>query len=121
MRTRGVRPPGGPYEASEGHSSVIAGIRNQLEAVGGNWRYPVATAVYVVYMRSNSGREMTTPITTRLTSSMIAEVDALAGELKLTRGSVVTLLVAAALNQGPLLDTFRQFHTRARSREGANR
>jgi hypothetical protein len=66
-------------------------------------------------MRSSSGRDTTTPITARMTSSTVAEIDALANELRLTRGNVVTLLVAAALsNQGPLLDTFKRLHTRAR-------
>jgi hypothetical protein len=48
-----------------------------------------------------------------MTSSAVAEIDVLAAELRLTRGSVVTLLVSAALqNQDALLGTFRQLRAR---------
>jgi hypothetical protein len=44
-------------------------------------------------------------VAARLTSSTVTEIDMLAAELPLTRGSVVTLLVAAALrNQDTPLD-----------------
>jgi hypothetical protein len=70
--------------------------------------------VYLLPMsRAPSGRETTTPITARMTSSAVAEIDVLAAELRLTRGSVVTLLVSAALRyQDQLLGTFRQLRAR---------
>jgi hypothetical protein len=58
-------------------------------------------------------RETTSPVTARMTASAIREIDLLASELRLTRSSVVTLLVSAALqNQDALLGTFRQLRAR---------
>ena len=50
-----------------------------------------------------------------MTTATVVEIDHLAAELRMTRGSVVTLLVAVALqNSSPLLDTFRTLHSQAR-------
>jgi hypothetical protein len=58
-------------------------------------------------------RETTSPVSTRITRSALSAVDALARELKLSRGSVLTLLISVALrNQDSLLGSFRELRGR---------
>ena len=56
-------------------------------------------------------------MTTRLTESMVGEIDRLAAGLHLTRGSAVILLLAAALrHETELLGTFRELRARTHRR-----
>jgi hypothetical protein len=56
---------------------------------------------------------VTVPVTTRVTDSMLSRIDKLASDLHLTRGSTVTLLLAAALqHERTLLGSFRTLRNR---------
>jgi hypothetical protein len=64
--------------------------------------------------------QVTVPVTTRMTESMVAELDRVAAGLHLTRGSAVVLLLAAALrHEDELLGSFREL--RARTNPGGHR
>ncbi|RDI21703.1 hypothetical protein [Lentzea flaviverrucosa] len=64
-----------------------------------------------------SERDTTIPVQTRMTTSLVANVDRLAVEFHLTRGNVITLLVAAAVQrENELLATYRALTASARER-----